>query len=138
MSLFKFIKAIGFFTILALIYIHMQMQIIALAYEGKKKEQEIVSISERNGVLAYEILSLKSANNLGEKVLGNQTRLKFRDNENVIQIVSAKSQAVQEVAVTTAKTQKNNPLFNLFSKAGTEANAAERTDEILKPWRRNR
>ncbi len=136
MSLFQFIKAVFFFTILALIYIHMQMQIIALAYEGKKKEKEIVSLSERNGVLAYEILSLKSANNLGEKVLGNQTRLRFRDNDNVIQIVTAKPQSA--AVLTAAKAPKSNPLASLFVKAGAEANAAERTEEILKPWRRDR
>ena len=138
MSLFKFMKAVIFITILALIYIHMQLQIIALAYEGKKREQEIVSISERNGVLAYEILSLKSANNLGEKVLGNQTRLKFRDNENVVNIVTAKPEVTKDIALANVKTSKGNPLLNLFSKAGAEANAAERTDDVIKPWRRSR
>ncbi len=137
MSLFKFIKAIIFCTVLALIYIHMQMQIYALAYEGKKREQEIVSLSERNGVLAYEILSLKSAHNLGERVLGNnQSRLKFCDNQNVVQIVTTKPE-MQKVAMSTTKTSKANFLLNLFAKTGTAAHAEEETS-VIKPWRPSR
>jgi len=137
MSLIKFIKTIGFFTLLALIYIHMQMQIIALAYEGKNKEKEIIAISERNGVLAYEILSLKSANNLGDKILGNQTQLKFCDNQNVVKVVTNKPQILQNQQLA-AKTSKVNPLLSFFSKTESVANAAERPEDVLKPWRRTR
>ena len=98
--------------------------------------KEIVSISDSNGALAYEILSLKSANNLGNRVLGNQSRLKFCDTQNVVQIVSAKPQAVHlEAGLTNA--QKGNPILNFFAKTGREANAAEH-DDAIKPWRRTR
>src|SRR5436190_2076569 len=90
MKLFKSIRMMVVATILALIYIHMQMQIFAMAYEGKNKEKEIVRIKEMNGMLAYHILELKSSNNLGIKLLTEDSRLKFRDPGNVVQFVTTK------------------------------------------------
>lgn len=137
MSLLKFIKAIVFCTILALIYINMRMQIIAMAYEGKKREQEIISFSERNGVLAYEILSLKSANNLGDRVLGNQSQLRFCDNKDVVKLMTAKPEALQKIGAVASQPQRTNLILSFFSKSGAEASAAEAT-EVIKPWRRSR
>lgn len=136
MNLFNFIKAVVFCTVLAVIYIHMQMQIISLAYEGKKKEKEIISISERNGVLAYEILSLKSAHHLGERVLGEQSQLKFYDKENVVPLVTERSGALSEKTPSDKKLASKNSWFNIFAHAPAEASAAELTD-VIKPWRRN-
>ena len=137
MSLYKFMKTIFFFTVLALVYIHMQMQIFAMAYEGKKREKEIISLSERNGVLAYEILSLKSASNLGQKMLNQETSLRFRDNGNVVQLVT--TQAVPKTrTVIAAKPQKVNPILSFFNlRAEAEARPAENAD-LIKPWRRDR
>ena len=49
MQLWRFIKFMFGLTILALIYIHMQMNIFSLAYDGKQKEQNIVRLKEQNG-----------------------------------------------------------------------------------------
>ena len=56
MRLLKLIRMMTVVTILALIYIHMQMNIFALAYQGKKKEKQITKIKEMNGALTYNIL----------------------------------------------------------------------------------
>ena len=45
--------------VLALTYIHMQMQIVDLAYRGNKKEQQIKKLIEENGNTTYKILILK-------------------------------------------------------------------------------
>ena len=116
----------------------MQTQIIALAYDGKQKEQEIVSLKERNGVLAYEILSMKSANNLGDKILGNQTRLKFCDNQDVVHLVTSKSHGAGANRQAAIKSPKPNPILSFFVRSESVANAAERPEDVLKPWRRSR
>jgi len=46
MKLGKFLKWVSIVTVLALVYIHMQMQIIGLAYEGNAKEEQIRELSE--------------------------------------------------------------------------------------------
>ncbi|MCK5178691.1 MAG: hypothetical protein KAR32_04110, partial [Candidatus Omnitrophica bacterium] len=65
MHLCKFLKFMGVVIVLALTYIHMQMQIVDLAYRGNNKEQQIRTLIEENGNTTYKILMLKSANHLG-------------------------------------------------------------------------
>ena len=67
----------GFITLLALVYTHMQMQIIELAYRGKAKEKQIRKLIENNSHLTSAILALKSSNNLGDKLLADQNQMQF-------------------------------------------------------------
>ena len=121
-------------TLLALIYIHMQMQIVALAYEGKNRQKEIVRMKEMNGMLAYHILEMKSSNNLGFKLLAEDSRLKFRDPENVVQLVTTKPiQEVQNVQVAQNNKGSNSLLNFLSLKSQAEAQAEERLG-AAKPW----
>ena len=82
----KILKYIFFFTALALVYIHMQVKIIDLAYRGKAKEQKIRQLVEENGNETYTILTLKSANHLGNKVLDQNSDLKFIDQNQVLEL----------------------------------------------------
>jgi len=64
MSLKVYFKVASFVTIIALLYIHMQMNIFELSYNGKDKEKIIHELNDSNGALSHQILTLKSANNL--------------------------------------------------------------------------
>ena len=143
MRLPKYVRLMLAFTVLSLIYIHMQMQIFTLAYQAKTREKEIIELSENNGVVAYDILKLKSANNLGGQLLNEESKLHFHDKTNVVQIVSAQSEIKPAQTVSTSITKKTNALLSLFSlKPAPEARAeelrsSEQIDEV-KPWRRSR
>lgn len=103
-------------TSFALIYIHLQMQIFDLAYQGKNKEKEIRKLIDDNGNVTYNILKLKSSNNLGEKLLGEQSQLQFMDNAQVVTL--AMPQSMQEentLVLSSAPEKKSNFLENLFS-----------------------
>ena len=84
MQLCKFLKLMGILTILAVVYIHMQMQIIDLAYAGNKKEQQIKKLIEQNGSTTYKILMLKSANHLGDTILEDGSDMQFADTDDVV------------------------------------------------------
>ena len=101
MSLKVYFKMAVFITIIALVYIHMQMRIFELSYNGKDKEAIIHELNDSNGALSHQILTLKSANNLGNQLLDHDNSLKFMDNERVMKVV------------TSAKVEK--PVWNLFS-----------------------
>ena len=123
-------------TILALIYIHMQMDIFALAYQGKNKEKQITKIKEINGVLAYNILELKSSNHLGIKLLAENSNLKFRDPANVIELVTTKPvDEAKELRVAQVNKNPNSLLNFLSLRSQAEARAEEGTP---KPWLRFR
>ena len=137
MKLLKMLWMMFVITGLALIYIHMQMETFALAYEAKNKEKEIIKIKEVNGLLAYNILELKSSNHLGAKLLAENSNLKFRDPGNVVQLVSAKP--VKETKKLQIAQAKRNPnAFLNFLRSQAEAQAAQERSGSPKPWLRFR
>jgi len=86
MKLLKFVVVAFVFTILALVYIHLQVQIYDLGYKGEFKKTELQKQNDINGYLSYNISRLKSANHLGVKLLGNHSEMQFLDNNHVVKI----------------------------------------------------
>ncbi len=123
MSLKVYLKIASFTTVMALLYIHMQMKICELSYKGKDKEKIIHELNDSNGALSHQILTLKSANNLGSQLLDHENNLQFMDNLRVM-TVSAPAGVSQRLPAP--KTKAANPLWNLFSFLGAqEAKAGE-------------
>jgi len=120
----------SFVTALALIYIHMQMQIIDLAYQGKRKEKNITKLTEKNGTVSYNILTLKSSNNLGRKLLAENSDLQFRDKGDVVELVAVDPDAGQPRVLAASQSRSTNPILSFFSRPEAEARAQER-----KPFR---
>ncbi|MCA9409221.1 MAG: hypothetical protein H6755_05235 [Candidatus Omnitrophica bacterium] len=88
MKLIKFIKIIFFITFLAVVYTYLQMQIIDFAYQEKRKEQQVRKLIEVNGNITHAILNMKSASNIGGKVLTEESKLHFVDPNNIIKIIT--------------------------------------------------
>jgi hypothetical protein len=84
--LFNFARVMVLATILSVSYVHMQMQIIQLAYVGKTKEKRIKKLIESNTNLMHDILVLKSANNLGTELLSENSKMRFVDPINVVKL----------------------------------------------------
>ncbi len=117
MNLKVYSKIAAFVTIIALLYIHMQTKIFELSYNGKDKEKIIHELNDSNGVLDHQILTLRSANNLGNQLLDHDNSLQFMDNERVM-TVAASAGAMQRLAKPPAKVV--NPVWNLFSFLGAQ------------------
>ena len=127
MKLLRFIKLMAVLTTFALVYIHMQMQIFDLAYQGKNKEKEIRKLIDDNGNVTYNILKLKSSNNLGEKLLGEQSQLQFLDNTQIVEIQIPRIMDEESTLVmSTTPEKKSNFLDKLFTlKSQAEAKPVE-------------
>jgi cell division protein FtsL len=117
MSLKVYFKVAAFATIIALLYIHMQMKIFELAYNGKDKERMIHELNDSNGALSHQILTLKSANHLGNQLLEHDNSLQFMDNERVMRI-TASAGDMQRLVQPKAKVV--SPVWNLFSFLGAQ------------------
>src|SRR5579863_3007408 len=89
MSLKVYFKVAMFATVLALLYIHMQMKIFELSYNGKDKEKIIHELNDSNGALSHQILTLKSANNLGNQLLDRDNSLQFMDQQRVMTVTTS-------------------------------------------------
>lgn len=129
MQLFKILKFLFLGVSVSLAYIHMQMQIFDLAYQGKKKEQSIVELTEKNGVISYNILKLTSANHLGTNLLSADSSLIFRGRNKVVQIVTAEPIDHEEKIASVHEEKKVNSLLNILPfHPATEAQADEPED----------
>lgn len=137
MRLSKIFQCISVVTALALIYIHMQMQIIDLAYQGKAKEGKIIDLNENKDLITFNISRLKSANYLGGNLLAEDSDLKFGGRDSIIQLVTSK-EVIKKEEVVTLGNEKINTLLNFLSlRSGTEARADEKKD-MKKPWIQSR
>jgi len=134
MQLWRFIKFVSGLTVVALIYIHMQMNIFSLAYDGKQKEDHILRLREQNGRVANNIFELKSADYLGRKLLQGNAGLKFCDQAHVVRVVSDKKGDGRQELASRQKTEAN-PLSRIFTwHFPSVAHAEEQA--IIKPWER--
>ncbi len=84
MKLSTYFKGIIFVTFIALAYIHMQMRIFELAYKGKDKENRIHELNDTYGRLSHDILTLKSAQHLGNTLMDREGAMKFMGKDNVM------------------------------------------------------
>jgi len=127
MKLKQFFKFICVATLSALVYISMQMQIIALAYQNNHEEKEIRNLIEENGHIAYSIFSLKSANNLGVKMLAENSDMQFADPNNIVRVSSFEDDSDKQVTAGSNKiTKKIAPLLSLLT---SSSQAEARTQE---------
>ena len=112
MNLTAWFRLMSFATVTSLIYIHMQTQIVDLAYKGKDKERHVHELMDHNGTLTNEILTLKSANHLGRAVLDKDEGLSFMGHERVMTF-SGPAALVRSSEKPRLKAE--NPFWNLLS-----------------------
>lgn len=126
MSLAGFMKYTFSTTFLILVYIHLQMQIVDLAYQGQRKETQIEDLLDKNGSTFYAISKLKSANHLGEKLLAENSKMQFAGANDII-YVAANGDMIgnNDLQQALPVEQKPNILANLLSFA-TQAEARSR------------
>jgi len=114
MSLKVWLKVMSFVTVIALIYIHMQMQIFDLAYKGSSKEKQMHELRDRNGLLTHQILTLKSSNSLGNRLLEKNSNLEFMSNNNVLTLKGPKV-AISQSSSVPIKSKGEGTMWNFLS-----------------------
>ena len=123
MSIKIYLKFLTFATFVALIYIHMQMKIYELAYTGKDKEKHFYELSDANGGLTHQILTLKSANHLGNKLLDKDASLQFMGKDHMMTLRTPADVISQPIQ---PKPKGDHPIWPLLSwLSPSEAKAGE-------------
>lgn len=103
-------------TIVALSYIHMQMQIFDLAYLGKDQEMAIAKLDQQKQMLTYTILNIKSVHNLGHEMLGEEAGMQFANPSNIVLISSSRPNDLDaQPENTQLSAVTKNPLSTIFS-----------------------
>src|SRR5690348_13262913 len=124
MSLLRFTKIVMFVTVMSLVYINMQMQIIELAYRAKSKEQQIRKLIDVNSHLTTKILTLKSSNNLGDKLLVDHKQMEFLAPQSIVEVPvkNYKRTTATKADISLGTAKQNRSILSLLS-FGAEAQA---------------
>jgi hypothetical protein len=88
MKVVDFLKIMGVITVMAVLYIHLQMEIYTLAYQGKTKQMKIEKLAEQKMFVTNDILRLKSSENLGRELLMKEKEYSFASRKHVVEIES--------------------------------------------------
>ena len=112
-------------TMVAVSYIHMQMQIFDLAYLGKDQERAIARLDQQKQQLTYNVLSIKSAHNLGHEMLGDESEMEFANPNDIVLISATETDVIDQQPADRQLTAANR---NMFLNVLTFATRAEARD----------
>jgi len=108
MRLPKFIILLVFMTVISLIYVQLQIEIFKQAYDGSLNESRLRDVLEDNSILMYNILALKSAQNVGERLLSKEKTLEFAKKQQIAEIkIPLQVNSGVNVSSQTVKGQPN-------------------------------
>ncbi|MBF0618997.1 MAG: hypothetical protein HQL19_02390 [Candidatus Omnitrophica bacterium] len=105
MRIGAFLKVMGIVTLMAVLYINLQMKIYTYAYKGKANEQKIDKLSEANAQVHNDILRLKSSDNLGQKLLVQDKTYQFASRQRVVEVEAGSSRAIASLAAGNVDTK---------------------------------
>ncbi len=126
MRLSKSLAAMVIVTVMALIYIHLQVQIYDLAYRGSAQESQISQLMDDRDDIHYDITVLKSANHLGGTLLSGDSDLRFLDRDDIIEVHVPRSPRAIDMASLSSQRKERSFLARLFSlKSKAEAKTIE-------------
>ena len=114
MRLPKFVVIMLFLTIVSLVYIHLQVQIVDFAYRGKQREMQLQTLRDNHDAIAYQICRLKSANHLGVTLLAEDSKMHFVDARNVVTL-AAHAQGDEYFASSGQAPKRQNVFGRIFS-----------------------
>lgn len=114
MNLAAWFKLMVFATVTALLYTHMQMQIVELAYKGKERERRVHELMDNNGAIKHAILTLRSANHLGQEILAKDDGLQFMGHDRVMVLSTPKAKQLMQPA-QKPKIKAESPMMNWLS-----------------------
>lgn len=110
MRAFKTVTFIIFATIVALIYVHQQVELVKLSYAIGCKEKKLKEILDRNEGLGYNIENLEDPARLEQVLLSKNIDMMFPRPNNIVRAVKAKTRAPED-GLRTIAIEKS---FNLF------------------------
>lgn len=86
MKLSKFAFLLVLITAISLIYVQLQIDIVKQAYAGSRNEARLDDILDDHSVLMYNILTLKSAQSVGDRLLSKEKNLQFAHRQQIAEL----------------------------------------------------
>ena len=87
MRLIKSITAIAFVTVMALLYVHQQVELVKLSYSIQNKEKGLKEMSDYREMLKYNIDNLETPSRLEQVLLAKNVDYAFPKKGQVVKVV---------------------------------------------------
>lgn len=88
MKVSDLVKMMVVVTVLAVLYIHVQMNIYAMAYQGSSRQQKIDKLVEMNAIIKNDITRLQSSDHIGRSLLAKGKSYQFAGPDHVVEVAS--------------------------------------------------
>ena len=128
-KIYRFSISLVFVTLLALLYVHQQVQLLKISYKINANEKNLSRLLDHSRALIYNITSIKSPVNLDKRFLASKKDYLIPQQWQIVEVATPKG---DKQAVMLAKKEKGSSrFFKLFGRpreafANTVPNAATR------------
>ncbi|MBN2452820.1 MAG: hypothetical protein JXB40_00970 [Candidatus Omnitrophica bacterium] len=112
MRAFRTIGMIATVTLVALLYVHQQVELVKISYAIECKEKVLKDMLDRNEGLGYNIDNLEAPSRLEEVLLANRIEVAFPKRGHVIKMASTKRSGAGRPY--RLKVSKGPDLFSFF------------------------
>ena len=127
MRLFRSIASIAVLTLVALVYVHQQVELVKLSYSIEAKEKKLKDMLDHKERLDYNINNLEDPSRLEKILMSKNIAVAFPGKYNVVKIARATDRSAEDRLRSSSIDKK----FNVFGIADflgprAEAQAKER------------
>ena len=126
MRLFKYIIFLGMVTLIALVYVHQQVELVKLSYEIDCKEKKLKEMLDRKGVLRYNISNLESPSRLEKVLLERKVSVSYPKKGQVIRLARNSSYISSGQFIRVSGLEERAGIFKLFDFLGGRPDAHAR------------
>lgn len=128
MRLFKYIILLGAVTLIALVYVHQQVELVKLSYEIDCKEKKLKEMLDRKGILRYNISNLESPSRLEKVLSAKKISVSYPKKSQVVRLARNASYQPNGQFLGVSGLGERAGIFKLFDFLGgrPDANAREK------------
>ncbi|MFC1703735.1 hypothetical protein ACFL1E_03000 [Candidatus Omnitrophota bacterium] len=127
MKLKRFFCVLICVTLLSLVFVQVQVEILKLAYACKEEDNVLNKLLDDKNMLMYNIHTLESADNVGEFLICKKPELSFIERTQLVELrMPIRSEETFSLQAATANNRKPSFVARLFS-LKSQAEATEKT-----------
>jgi hypothetical protein len=128
MKLFKTLTYMSLVTLIALIYVHQQVELVKLSYSINNKEKMLKVMLDRKDRLGYNVYNLEAPSRLESVLLSKNVDIAFPKRSNVVKVAKVGQNAESEKIIRNSALEGKFNFFGIleFFSPRAEAQAEEK------------
>lgn len=128
MKFFKIIISLSCVTLLALLYVHQQVELVKLSYAIEHRERTLKDMLDHNESLGYNIDNLEAPSRLEQALIAKKIDVNYPKKGQVMKVARLRAPVNRKEALSAINPQKGPGILGLFDfiSPAREAQAKEK------------